>query len=110
MSLFALIRQAEILSFFLCQTVIALVLVLVEWLPHRFNFTCSNDSCELGGNGSKVLPFNVVDEALYDSPPTLLIATVDKFARLPWEDRACAFFGGNQHGPPELVIQDELHR
>jgi hypothetical protein len=33
MSLFALIRQAEILSFFLCQTVIALVLVLVEWLP-----------------------------------------------------------------------------
>lgn len=76
---------------------------------HRFNFTCSNDSCELGCNGSKVLPFNVVDEALYDTPPTLLIATVDKFARLPWEDRACAFFGGNQHRPPELVIQDELH-
>lgn len=80
-----------------------------ECTEHRFNFTCSNDSCELGGNGSKVLPFNVVDEALYDSPPTLLIATVDKFARLPWEDRACAFFGGNQHRPPELVIQDELH-
>jgi hypothetical protein len=76
---------------------------------HQFNFICSNDSCELGGNGSKVLPFNVVDEALYDTPPTLLIATVDKFARLPWEDRACAFFGGNQHRPPELVIQDELH-
>ena len=75
----------------------------------HFNFICSNSSCELGCNGSKVLPFNVVDEALYDSPPTLLIATVDKFARLPWEDRACAFFGGNQHRPPELVIQDELH-
>lgn len=76
---------------------------------HRFNFICTNASCELGCNGSKLLPFNVVDEALYDSPPTLLIATVDKFARFPWEDRACAFFGGNQHRPPELIIQDELH-
>lgn len=75
----------------------------------RFNFICTNASCELGCNGSKLLPFNVVDEALYDSPPTLLIATVDKFARFPWEDRACAFFGGNQHRPPELIIQDELH-
>ena len=76
---------------------------------HRFNFLCSNDDCELGCNGTKNLPFNVVDEALYEAPPTLLIATVDKFAQLPWEERAGSFFGGKQHRPPELIIQDELH-
>ena len=39
----------------------------------------------------------------------MLVATVDKFARLAWEHRANAFFGGSQHRPPELIIQDELH-
>ena len=75
----------------------------------KFNFVCSNSSCELGGNSKNILPFNVVDEALYKSPPTLLIATVDKFARLPWEERAGSFFGGKKNRPPELIIQDELH-
>ena len=74
-----------------------------------FNFVCSNASCELGCGGKTNLPFNVVDEALYQSPPTLLIATVDKFARLPWEERTGVFFGGKKHRPPELIIQDELH-
>jgi len=76
---------------------------------HRFHFVCSNGDCELSCNGTKSLPFSVVDEALYETPPTLLIATVDKFARLPWEERAGSFFGGKQHRPPELIIQDELH-
>lgn len=75
----------------------------------KFNFVCLNSSCELGCNGTSILPFNVVDEALYKLPPTLLIATVDKFARLPWEERAGAFFGGKKNRPPELIIQDELH-
>lgn len=71
----------------------------------QFAFSCHNSKCELHGS----LPCNVVDEALYASPPTMLIATVDKFARLAWEGRASAFFGGAQHLPPELIIQDELH-
>jgi hypothetical protein len=50
-----------------------------------------------------------VDEALFTSPPTLLIATVDKFARLAWDERSSAFFGVGGNRPPELVIQDELH-
>jgi len=76
---------------------------------HKFNFICSNNDCELSCNGTKKLPFNVVDEALYEAPPTLLIATVDKFARLPWEEKAGSFFGGKKNRPPELIIQDELH-
>ena len=51
----------------------------------------------------------MVDEALYANPPSLLIATVDKFARLCWESRANSFFGGKRNKPPELIIQDELH-
>ena len=75
----------------------------------HFRFLCRNPACGFGASGEGVLPFNVVDEALYAEPPTLLVATVDKFARLAWEERANAFFGGARHRPPELIIQDELH-
>ena len=74
-----------------------------------FHFLCVNPECEFG-NDSRPLPCNVVDEALYEHPPSLLIGTIDKFARLAWEERTGAFFGaGTGSRPPELVIQDELH-
>ena len=74
-----------------------------------FHFHCVNPECEFG-NDSRPLPCNVVDEALYEHPPSLLIGTIDKFARLAWEERTGAFFGaGTGSRPPELVIQDELH-
>jgi ATP-dependent helicase YprA (DUF1998 family) len=50
-----------------------------------------------------------VDEDIYDTPPTLLIGTVDKFAQLAWEERVGRLFGAGQNRPPSLVIQDELH-
>ncbi|MBC8270594.1 MAG: helicase [Gammaproteobacteria bacterium] len=76
----------------------------------HFNFLCRNRDCGFGASLDGVLPCNIVDEALYAEPPTMLVATVDKFARLAWEERANAFFGGgSQHRPPELIIQDELH-
>lgn len=74
--------------------------------PDRFRFVCHHDECAFKG---LPLPCNVVDEALYDAPPTMLVATVDKFARLAWEERASAFFGEGGNRPPELIIQDELH-
>jgi len=75
----------------------------------EFHFCCANKACDFGQQVQDVLPCNVVDEALYDEPPTLLIATIDKFARLAWDERANAFFGVSGNRPPELVIQDELH-
>ena len=75
----------------------------------RFQFLCKNTDCGFGASPDIALPCNVVDEALYAKPPTMLVATVDKFARLAWEERANAFFGGTRHLPPELIIQDELH-
>lgn len=58
------------------------------------------------------LPVCVVDEQLYETPPTVLVGTVDKFAMLPWDPRAGVLFGQRgqtQSLPPELIIQDELH-
>lgn len=77
--------------------------------PDRFRFLCRNQACGFGASPDNFLPCNVVDEALYATPPTMLVATVDKFARLAWEERANTFFGGASHRPPELIIQDELH-
>ena len=78
-------------------------------IAEDFHFTCTNKQCDLGKEDDNVLPYNVVDESLYKNPPSLLIATVDKFARLAWEERTASFFGKNGNRPPELIIQDELH-
>jgi hypothetical protein len=81
------------------------------------------------------LPLLAVDEQIYRRLPCFLIATVDKFASLPWEGRTGKLFGKATHvldgqgyygpadgeeasrgvrladrlDPPDLVIQDELH-
>ncbi|MFD4696695.1 DISARM system helicase DrmA [Streptomyces niveus] len=39
------------------------------------------------------LPVLVVDEEIYRFPPSLVIATVDKFAQLPWKGDTQALFG-----------------
>ena len=76
---------------------------------NSFHFICNDENCDFGSSSNNILPCNVVDESLYQSPPTLLLATVDKFARLAWEERAGAFLGEKNNRPPELIIQDELH-
>ncbi|MFG2571126.1 helicase-related protein [Streptomyces sp. NPDC048481] len=59
------------------------------------------------------LPVHLVDEAVYAARPTLVIATVDKFASMPWRPATAALFNRNDaHDPtppPELIVQDELH-
>lgn len=72
---------------------------------NKFEFFCPNEGCDFHHH----LPIQVVDEALYASPPSLLIGTVDKFARLTWKAEAAAFFGDKKVLPPSLIIQDELH-
>ena len=73
-----------------------------------FYFTCLNPVCDFGKKKNR-LPCNVIDEVLYNSPPSLLIATVDKFARFTWDERSSSFLGRDGNRPPELIIQDELH-
>ena len=76
--------------------------------PKRVEFFCDDPDCDR----HDALPLHVVDEAIYDVRPTLLIGTVDKFALLPWYPEARNLFGLDTDGrcfPPDLVIQDELH-
>ncbi len=70
---------------------------------------CSNAECEFC-TSENTLPLNLIDETIYNNPPTFLIATIDKFAQLPLMDKPAALFGiSNGKNPPELIIQDELH-
>lgn len=74
---------------------------------NHFEMFCPNPGCFFHAK----LPLQVVDEELYRNPPSLLFATVDKFAMLPWNEKIGNFLGhGNQKFlPPDLVVQDELH-
>lgn len=75
-------------------------------------YQCDNQQCDFSKPDFN-LPLVVIDEDIYDNPPTLLIGTVDKFAMLTWKPEAKTIFGfrGNERkfSPPELIIQDELH-
>ncbi|ANH91721.1 DNA helicase [Streptomyces sp. SAT1] len=75
----------------------------------RMYIRCPGTGCEFADG----LPVHLIDEAVYDARPTLVIATVDKFASMPWRPATSALF--NQDDPaddtpaPELIVQDELH-
>ena len=74
-------------------------------LQDRVGIKCGR--CEIKG----YLPIYLIDEEIYNRRPTLLISTVDKYARIPWLKDAGRIFGLDQEEilPPELIIQDELH-
>ncbi len=97
--------------------------------PRDLRIACADFECDF--SGERMLPIVAVDEPLYRRLPAFLIATVDKFAALPWEGPSGALLGGaerfDQDGfygaadpgrgsmldapllPPDLLIQDELH-
>ena len=99
--------------------------------PTNLELRCSDLACPF--TGDRALPVVTVDEAIYRRLPAFLIATIDKFAALPWNGPAGAFFGhvdradetgfygaaepgqgraldgGHRLDPPDLVVQDELH-
>lgn len=95
---------------------------------------CTNFRCDFTARRNpEGLPVLFVDEQIYRELPAFLVATVDKFAMLPWRGetgmlfgRAAArresrFFGPLDSVPkgatplaqgllpPELIVQDELH-
>jgi hypothetical protein len=102
---------------------------------------CPNTQCAFSAENSmgRGLPVVVVDDEIYRTCPSLVVATVDKFARIPFKGETRALFGmrnrfsqtyghiteahGDKVGgrklrdatpaprllPPDLIIQDELH-
>ena len=99
--------------------------------PAELRIVCTNFECDFSGD--RPLPILAVDEPIYRRLPAFLIATVDKFASLPWVAETGKLLGDAEwhdatgfHGaadrqagrrrrlepplpPPDLVIQDELH-
>ncbi len=73
-------------------------------------FVCPCNQCPFGTTPT-CLPISVIDDDIYESPPSLIIGTVDKFAMLAWREKAGAIFGLGSvpRSPPDLIIQDELH-
>lgn len=69
---------------------------------------CLNPNCAYSEQNDG-LPIVLVDEDIYSNPPTMLFATVDKFAQLAWKGEATSLFNHNDNRKPELIIQDELH-
>jgi len=98
--------------------------------PTDLLIACMNRGCDFSRD--RPLPIVAVDEPIYRRLPCFLIATVDKFAGMPWTGAVAGFFGrvqrfdkqgfygacdpdrggmlpGGRLLPPDLIIQDELH-
>ncbi|WP_309052933.1 helicase-related protein [Streptomyces sp.] len=75
----------------------------------RMHVRCPGTDCDFADG----LPVHLIDEAVYAARPTLVIATVDKFASMPWRPTTAALFNRDDPDdgtpPPELIVQDELH-
>ncbi|GAB2961442.1 DISARM system helicase DrmA [Micromonospora polyrhachis] len=74
--------------------------ISVEQVYRRTLVICPEVECPFSETGGftlpadeKGLPVLLVDEEIYRHPPALLIATVDKFAQLPWKGETAALFG-----------------
>ena len=67
---------------------------LKQLRPRRIQIKC-NKKCFFGksGDSERVLPLVFVDEDIRNLCPSLLIATVDKFAQISWNWRYSTFFG-----------------
>lgn len=83
-------------------------------IGHRLNTRkelisyCLNEKC-IFSEGKEELPIVLIDEDIYKKPPTILFATVDKFAQLAWKGESTNLFNYKNNRKPELIIQDELH-
>ncbi|MEV6866427.1 DISARM system helicase DrmA [Streptosporangium subroseum] len=68
--------------------------IVVDPARRRTQVLCTNLYCDFNDlTDSEGLPIVLVDEEIYRLLPSLIIATVDKFAQLPWRGETQALFG-----------------
>jgi hypothetical protein len=51
---------------------------------------CTNSMCFFS---TRHIPIYLIDEDIYRKVPSVVISTVDKFARLPWDEKTATLFG-----------------
>lgn len=69
---------------------------LIDTERQRMLISCPRKECEFHsppGQPHRSIPTLLIDEDIYHFCPTLLLATADKFARLPWKPQTMALFG-----------------
>lgn len=57
------------------------------------NIHCADSLCMFSKKNGRTIPVYLVDEEIYAKCPTVIISTVDKFARLPWSEQVGLLFG-----------------
>ncbi|KIG17618.1 Superfamily II DNA and RNA helicase [Enhygromyxa salina] len=118
-------------------TVKSLTVESTTTATERVVVRCHEEGCEFAKapHSRAGLPLQFVDEQVYRELPCFVVATVDKFAMLPWRGDTGLLFGRATHRddvcyygpanpsasipkaakpiagllPPELIVQDELH-
>lgn len=80
---------------------------------HSVKITCSNDNCKFSKRSGKTVPVYLVDDEIYAKCPTVVISTVDKFAKLPWSEQTGLLFGRTdrycpRHGYQAIGYDKEL--
>ncbi len=87
----------------------ACVVGILSWDTNKkspsFLVECGNPACPMHG---APLPVWTIDEDVYREQPGLVIGTLDKFAQIVRKPDTHRLFN-SAGGPPELIIQDELH-
>ena len=71
--------------------------------PNELRIVCANWECDFSGD--RPLPVIGVDEPLYRRLPAFLIATVDKFASLPWVGQSGALLGGADRADARRLLR-----
>jgi len=112
----------------------SLTLVPSPARPEGVVVGCADFQCAFSARKNRDgLPVLFVDEQIYVELPSFVVATVDKFAMMPWRGETGMLFGRATHRegsrfygpmdskpraarplpeglrPPELIVQDELH-
>ena len=75
--------------------------------------SCPNTECDYSHSDSP-LPILLWEKEVLENPPTVVIGTVDNFAKIAWDKYPTQNFfnyvhNGYKCSPPDLIIQDELH-
>ena len=81
----------------------------------RVKIFCSDDDCDFAPanpRGLDGIPAHTVDNQVYRHTPSLIIATVDKFAQMAWNGRVQSLFGRVQRrcGRHGYISTGETHR
>ncbi|MDW7662648.1 MAG: DISARM system helicase DrmA [Bacillota bacterium] len=77
----------------LCGTVIQQHNYHINMEKNEVEIFCSDENCYFFKYKDHTLPVYLVDEEIYRKCPTVIISTVDKFARLPWDEKTGLIFG-----------------